>query len=211
MSLKSMPQTATYERSPNNGSPIALKQALGFDAGMSVSEVSDGDDIGRYDRLARAFHWIFAGVIIYVSSIGFALGHIGNRATHDFLSHLNMSLGTVLLLMFPLRLLWKWVRVDPPPLPGVSGAQRKLAHGVHGALYLIVLAVLISGFLMVPHGYAFFGYEIPTPFERGPLIDSLFLFHRGCCMVLVGLVALHVLAVVKHQWIERRNILSRML
>ena len=182
-----------------------------FNAGAIRSAAHGSRNLGRYDGLARLFHWIFAGIILYVSSVGYALGHISNGETREFLSHLNMSLATVLILLFPLRLLWKWLRVEPPPLPSVSVMQRKLAHGVHGMLYLLVLAVLVSGYLMVPQGYAFFGYPIATPFEQGPLTDALFLFHRISCAVLAGLVLVHVLAVVKHQLIERRNILGRML
>jgi len=211
MSLDGAPQTLTDERHLNGAARLATRYGSHFEVAATRSAMPAPCRLGRYDRLARLFHWLFACVILYLSIVGYALGRISNGETREFLSHLNMSLATLLILLFPLRLLWKVVRVEPPPLPGVSVMQSKLAHGVHAALYMIILAVLLSGYLMVPRGYAFFGYPVPTPFEQGPLTDALFLFHRGSCAVLVGLVAVHVLAVVKHQLIERRNILGRML
>jgi superoxide oxidase len=169
-------------------------------------------DTDRYDRIARAFHWIFAVTIIYVSVAGYALSRIGSRPIHDFVSRLNMSLATILILLFPLRVLWKFKRVEPKPLAGVSAMQRRIAHGVHGVMYLVIFLVLASGFLMVPHGYAFFGwFEVRTPFEKGPLTDALYVLHRGGCALLAGLVGLHVLAVIKHQFVSRNNVLRRML
>lgn len=169
-------------------------------------------DLDRYDRVARAFHWIFAVTILYVSFAGYALSRIGSRPIHDFVSRLNMSLATILILLFPLRVLWKFKRVEPRPLAGVSVTQRRLAHGVHGVMYLTIFLVLASGYLMVPHGYSFFGlFEVRTPFEKGPLTDTLFLLHRGGCALLAGLVGLHVLAVIKHQFVSRNNVLRRML
>lgn len=175
-------------------------------------EVTYARPVGRYDLLTRALHWVFALVIIYASVVGYALGHITNLALRNFLSHLNMSFATVLIVLFPLRVFWRVKRKAPPPLPGISPWQRRLAHGVHSLLYITIGCVLASGYLMVPDGYRFFGIvAIPTPFARGPLTDALFLLHRGACAVLASLVLLHVLAVIKHQAVARLPVLSRML
>jgi len=130
----------------------------------------------------------------------------------EFLSQLNMSIGTVLMLLFPLRVGWKLVRTEPRALPDVSATQQSLAHIVHGVIYVMIFAVLASGFLMVPNGYSFFGLvEIHTPFEKGPLTDELFAVHRATCALLAGLVMLHVAAVIKHQLFARNDVLRRML
>ncbi|HEV3429460.1 MAG TPA: cytochrome b/b6 domain-containing protein [Paraburkholderia sp.] len=168
--------------------------------------------IARYDGFARLLHWIFAVAILYATLAGYALAQLADGPLREFLSCLNMSIATVLIVLFPLRVWWACVRVAPRALHGVSATQRALAHGVHRLMYLTIFAVLASGYLMVPRGYSFFGLiEIPTPFEEGPLIGQLFAFHRASCAMLAGLVVLHVLAVVKHQWIARNNVLDRML
>lgn len=66
-----------------------------------------------------------------------------------------MSIATVLIVLFPLRVCWKFVRIEPRALPDVSELQNELAHRVHILMYLTIFAVLVSGFLMVPNGYSF--------------------------------------------------------
>jgi superoxide oxidase len=167
---------------------------------------------GRYDGVARFFHWTFAVWIIYVSIAGYALTQLANGPAREFLSQLNMSIGTVLIVLFPLRVIWKLVRIQPRALPNVSAMQQTLAHIVHAVIYVVIFAVLASGFLMVPNGYSFFGLvQIHTPFGKGALTDELFAVHRATCALLAGLVMLHVAAVIKHQLIARNDVLRRML
>jgi superoxide oxidase len=166
----------------------------------------------RYDVIARFFHWIFALGIIYASIAGYTLTRLPAGHERECLSQLNMSITTVLIALFPLRLGWTLVRPKPRALPGIPVAQRAAAHLVHALLYFTIFAALASGFLMVPSGYSFFGLvEIPTPFAQGPVTRALFVVHRASCALLAALVALHVLAVVKHQFIARNRVLSRML
>jgi cytochrome b561 len=87
-----------------------------------------------------------------------------------------------------------------------------VARIVHAVIYVMIFAVLTSGFLMVPNGYSLFGLvEIHTPFQKDQLTDELFAVHRTSCALLAGLVLLHVLAVIKHQLIARNGVLRRML
>jgi superoxide oxidase len=169
-------------------------------------------DLDRYDIVARFFHWVFAAGILYASVMGYALALTVHGPVHDFLSRLNMSIATVLIVLFPFRVIWKLLRIEPRALQGVPGWQRSLAHLVHNAIYLIIFAVLASGFLMVPNSYSFFGLiEIHTPFPKGPLTEEFFAVHRASCALLAGLVVLHVLAVVKHQLFSRSDVLRRMV
>jgi superoxide oxidase len=179
---------------------------------MRVNRQPEAAMHGRYDGIARFFHWTFAVCIIYASIAGYSLTRIANGPVHDCLSQLNMSIGTVLIALFPFRVGWKLVRKGPRALPGVSARQQSLAHFVHGVIYVTIFAVLASGFLMVPGGYSFFGLvEIHTLFQKGPLTDELFVMHRAACALLSGLVLLHVLAVIKHQLIARNDVLRRMV
>lgn len=64
---------------------------------------------------------------------------------------------------------------------------------------------------MVPGEYRFFWLlTIPTPLSHGKLVNAIFLIHRASCAILAGLVALHVLAVLKHQCVTRIPFLNRM-
>lgn len=205
---------AAMRCSARAGEPRATAVRNGRIGGYELRPLTRGRgrDLDRYDGLARFFHWVFAAGIIYASVMGYTIAHMARGPAHDFLSRLNMSIATVLIVLFPLRLGWKQVRIEPRAMPGVSVRQQSLAHGVHVVMYAAIFAVLASGFLMVPNGYSFFGViEIHTPFAKGPLTDTFFAMHRASCALLAGLVTLHVLAVVKHQWIARNNVLRRMV
>jgi len=168
-------------------------------------------EIGRYDLLARLLHWVFAIGIIYASIVGYSLGFIGDHQLHDALAHLNMSLATILLVLLPVRLLWRFRRIEPPQL-AMDARQQKIAQLVHALLYFTMAWVLVSGFLMVAHSYSFFGlFDIPTVFEAGGATHVFFQLHRVGCALLAGLVGLHLLGVIKHLVIHRTNILRRML
>ena len=212
MSVETTPRIATSAYGQRLQRRFAAEKEDDGNAKNVKASLTTSGTVRRYDVLTRLFHWIFAGVILYASVVGFSLAHISNRPLHDLLSRLNMSLATLLIPLLPLRVLWKFRRIEPPPPSGVPAAQLKLAHGVHGLMYLAMLLVLSSGFLMVPNGYSFFGLvTIPTPFTKGPLTDALFFVHRTGCALLAALVGLHVLAVLKHQMVNRNDILRRML
>jgi len=211
MSVNRGLQSAPHSRNNADHAQAAIIQNMGLDE-HHARRLKRGHDPDRYDGVARLFHWVFAAGIIYASIAGYALAQLSSGPERDFLSRLNMSIATVLIVLFPLRVCWKFVRIEPRALPDVSEVQLALAHRVHILIYITMFAVLASGFLMVPNGYSFFGLvEIHTPFVKGALIDKLFVIHRASCALLAGLVLLHVLAVVKHQLIARNDVLRRML
>lgn len=203
-----MPQAV---RSGQNGAGRTTARLAG--PGTShASRLPHRGDPDRYDVIARFFHWIFALGIIYASLAGYTLTRLPAGPERACLSQLNMSITTVLIALFPLRVGWTFIRAKPRALPGIPGAQHAVARLVHALLYITIFAALASGFLMVPNGYSFFGLAtIPTPFAQGPLTDTLFVVHRASCALLAALVGLHVLAVVKHQFIARNGVLRRML
>lgn len=165
----------------------------------------------RYDAITRVLHWVFAIGIIYASIVGYALAWIADPSVHDFFAHLNMSLATVLMLLFPARVAWRFIRVEPAQLD-LPPRELKLAKGVQSLIYLTIAAVLISGFLMVPHSYVFFGLvTVPTVFEKGPMTEAFFQAHRVSCALLVGLVLLHGMGIVKHTLIKPIGLLRRMV
>lgn len=204
------PKSPSLSLSVNQMSPAVVPNATPAGALDPVARLRPARD--RYDVASRVFHWLFAAGIIYASVVGYLLSKVTDRAWHERLSQLNMSIATVMLVLFPLRFGWKLLRAEPSALTGVAEWQLRVAHAVHGVLYAITALVLLSGFLMVPHGYSCFGlFWIPTPFAKGPLTAACFVVHRVACALLASLVLLHVMAVVKHQLTGTARVLRRML
>ncbi|KVN08244.1 cytochrome B [Burkholderia stagnalis] len=177
---------------------------------MNSQGASSGD--GRYDQFSRALHWIFAAVILYTMAAGFSLHFITQPDVWRFVSTLNMSLASCLIVLFPLRYVWSFFRRTPPDVQSIPPAQRSIAHLVHSLIYALVAFVLFSGFVMVPDGYWLFGvFYVKTPFSAGPVTEHWFDLHRIGCYALAFLVAAHAAAALKHHFASKNGVLKRML
>ena len=166
----------------------------------------------RFDRLTKVLHWIFAVGILYALAVGYGLHVMRPGPTRDAFSHLNMSLATVLIVLFPLRLIWRLVRRQPAPPQGLGPPDLRRAQTVQSLLYALILIVLATGFLMVPGGYRLFGViHVPTPFAKGAATDLFFILHRISCAMLTGLVGLHLAGVVLHTLVRPIGLIRRMI
>lgn len=166
----------------------------------------------RHDRLTRILHWIFAFSIIYTMIAGYSLHVITNKSIFHFISTLNMSIATCLIILFPVRYVWSIVRIDPKPIESIPARQRAIAHAAHSLTYALIAFVLLSGFVMIPDGYWFFGaFYVKTPFSQGPITDHWFTLHRIACYTLTVMVIAHVGAAIKHHLILKNDTLKRML
>jgi cytochrome b561 len=165
----------------------------------------------RYDRLSRILHWSVAVGIIYTLIVGYAMHLVEDEALHHVLSTLNMSVATVLMALMSVRFVWRFFR--PPVSHGhhLRSMQQTVAEFAHEVFYLIIFCVLISGFLMLKHSFAFFGFvEFPRLVHENAVNDFFFDVHRVGCIALVAMLVLHVVAVIKHQTIDKYPILARM-
>ena len=166
----------------------------------------------RYDLFTRTLHWIFAAIILYAMVAGFSLHIITNQALWHFMSMLNMSLTTCLIPLFPVRFVWSFFRPEVAPIESIPRWQRGVAHLVHSLIYALAAFVLVSGVIMTPDGFRFFGlFFLPTPFSQGQVTDHWFVLHKAGCYALMLLVAAHIGAALKHHFVERNGLLRTML
>ncbi len=97
--------------------------------------------------------------------------------------------------------------------------MRFVAHATHILFYLLLIALPLSGWWMssaVPvdrHPIALGPVQIPfLPIERGwPSAGPARQLHGNLAWLMIGLVALHILAALKHQFVDRDTVLARML
>lgn len=166
----------------------------------------------RYDRFSRILHWVLAVGIIYASLVGYGLHFISDPNIFTFFSELNMSLATLMTLLMIVRFIWRFFRPAVPYGEHIQGSKKGLVILLHEIFYLIIFVVLISGFLMLKHGYTLF-FLLPVPQPLSNLEVNLFFFsiHRYSCIALGLMLLMHVAAVIKHQLFDKKNILSRMV
>jgi cytochrome b561 len=164
-----------------------------------------------------AFHWLVAAAVLFMIGLGWTMGDIP-RGTPErtFWFNLHKSIGVTVALVVILRLLWRW-KNPPPPLPAsVPSWQVNASRISHALLYLCLILMPLSGFAasqFTKYGVTYFGlFKIPPlGFENRVIYELLQGVHGVTASLLVLLVMLHVLAALKHLFVDRDGVFQRML
>jgi cytochrome b561 len=171
----------------------------------------------RYTTTAIVFHWLIAALIVGAFTLGLVMTDIpGFSPTKLRYYSWHKWAGVTVLLLAALRLLWR-LKNRPPALPDTMPAwQRGAAHGLHHVLYLMMFAVPVSGYfytLAAGVPVVYFGlFQLPVLIAKNPaLAETLKSVHYWLNMCMAALVAVHVLAALKHQFIDRDGTMRRML
>ena len=173
----------------------------------------------RYTPTAIALHWLLALAIL--GSLGVGLYMTGLPLSPQRLKLYNWHkwAGVTILLLSGFRLLWRLTH-RPPELPAAVRAampawQRAAHGGVHLLLYLLFFAVPLAGWAYSSAAgfpVVWFGV-VPLPDFVGKdkaLADSLKLLHHLLAYALGASVLVHVAAALKHQFVDRDALMSRM-
>lgn len=164
-----------------------------------------------------ALHWLIAALII----CGFALGWVmtdipGLTPTKLRYFSWHKWIGVTVLVLAAVRLIWR-TRHQPPPLPNrMHGWEKRAASAGHAALYALMIAIPVSGYFYSSAAGVQVVYLGLLPLPKLIAADHavaamLKPIHIYLNYGLLVAVAGHLLAVVKHQLIDRQRLLSRML
>jgi cytochrome b561 len=170
--------------------------------------------------IARFLHWTMAALILAMLVFGTIMVDWpdGELQTKFALYQWHKSFGFVVLGLLVLRVLWRWVQPVPPLPPGASRFTRRASAWSHGALYALMLLMPVTGYLMssantlgVPT--VIFGViEVPHLLGADARLEALFkTMHAWSATALALLVALHVLAALKHGIVSRDGVWTRMV
>ena len=180
----------------------------------------------RYTRTAMALHWLIALLIALNLALIWPVDYWPEAWVRPVID-LHKSTGITVLGLGLLRLIWRATH-RPPPLPAAfPPLEKRAAHGVHWALYAVMLALPLTGWLhdsawkdAASHPMQLFG-TIPwprigwvtnlDPVTKEALHDRFGAWHAWAGYGLYGLFILHVGGALKHQWIDRHKELQRML
>ncbi|GGY11381.1 cytochrome b [Massilia dura] len=171
----------------------------------------------RYTRTAMALHWLIALLIVAAFTLGLVMVDIpGFTPTKLKYFSWHKWLGVTVLALAALRLLWRLGNRPPRHAPGMAAWQTRAADGTHVLLYILMFAVPLSGYLYttaagVPVVYLGL-WQIPSLFEADTALKAtLKPVHYWLNMALAASVAMHVAAALKHHFVDRDDVLKRML
>ncbi len=170
---------------------------------------------GRYTPPAIVLHWLLAAAIIGALAVGLLISDMPVSPARVRWINYHKWIGITILALSVARLLWRLAR-RPPALPGVMPAwQRQVSEWTHRILYVCFFIVPLAGWAYsCAAGFhvVYLGW-IPLP-DLAPkdkaLADVLKQVHATLAWSLAVLVGLHVLAALKHHFIDKDGLLWRM-
>jgi cytochrome b561 len=168
-----------------------------------------------YGCLTKMLHWGMAFLIIGMLAMGLFLDDIP-KDSKPFIMMLHKSFGVMILFLAVFRLIWRAQNIQPPLPDTISSLQKALSKGTHHLLYLLMIAMPLSGWLMSSgfgKSISFFGlFDLPLLIIPNRELGVFFKeSHELIAWVLIGLIALHGGAALFHHFILKDGILKRML
>ena len=168
----------------------------------------------RYSPTAVALHWLLAILLIGLIGVGWYMLSIEDEPGSGQFFTLHKSIGIVVLALVVWRLTWRLGHA-PAPLPLSVPVWQEIAfRASHRLLYAAMIAMPLLGLAGSAYsksGIEFFGLSVPravTP--NHDLAEAFFTAHSVVAWGLVALVAVHVLAALKHLIINRDDVFQQM-
>ncbi|MCR5880270.1 cytochrome b/b6 domain-containing protein [Phenylobacterium sp. J367] len=166
----------------------------------------------RYSAVAIALHWLTAAAILAQLTLAWRMQ--GPRTPESFaLIQLHKSVGVTILVLTLFRLAWRLAHRPPPEPPTLAPWERGLARLTHGSFYVLLLALPLSGWLLVSASPLAISTQLygVVPFPDLPGVASLppelkeawrsgaHAVHEALALTLLALLGLHVAGALKHQ------------
>ena len=240
---------------------MTINQAL-VSEGPQVN--TDNNFVSRYTRVAIILHWTIAALIIFNLVLGLILENFQGPARFIPIT-LHISAGLSVLALTVLRIIWRIMNPAPAFPDDMKTWERNAAHFAHFFLYLVMVVVPLTGWMLVsanpPSGSAGYEYRkemmmksmpkpapdaqnlsqvkqlpaipptiqawffIPVPYidalsqlgaepeglaSQKILHDEIIDWHMVTSYLTIFLLLLHVLAALKHQFIDKQAEMQRM-
>jgi len=171
----------------------------------------------RYGWLSIALHWSMALAVIGMFALGLWMRELSYYDPwYKDGPALHKSIGIVLFGLLIVRTVWRNVNMRPNDDPALKVWERISAHLTHIALYVLMFALMIAGYLIsTADGRAIevFGwFSVPATLHDLPEQEDIAgEIHEILAWCLILLASVHALAALKHHFINRDSTLLKML
>jgi cytochrome b561 len=190
----------------------------------------------HYTKTAIILHWLIAIFIALMFVLGWYMAELPKEAPKQmaydlfdlgvytwqaaeeisprtFYFNLHKSLGLTVLALIILRILWRITHTPPAALSSYKAIEKKVATATHHSLYLLMLAVPLTGLTMAinsKYGVKWFGIDLIAGLDNKPVRDFFECTHEFVGIVLLVLIGIHLLGALKHKFIDKDETMSRM-
>lgn len=166
--------------------------------------------------VARIFHWLLAILIVGQLVLGFVAegARVSPQKLELFVWH--KSIGISILFIVVLRVAWRWKNKPPVALAGVAVWEKRLAKAGHSLLYVLMVAVPLSGWWIsdtskIPFKL-FWLVGVPDLMEANREMSEIAAqLHEVLTTLLIIVIGVHISAALRHHFVLRNDTLMRML
>ncbi len=162
-------------------------------------------------------HWLNAILALLTVMLAWCIsGAPRHGDARGWLVMLHGSFGIAILALMLFWAGWRSRHPSPPLRPVLSGIEAFLAHATHAALFLLFVAMPVSGYVSLAaagKAVSLFGIVAIPPLvpQSGRLSQAAIALHLTGEFLIFGLLAMHGGAALMHGFIRRDGILERML
>ena len=190
-----------------------------------------------YTKTAKALHWLIAIGIFGMFALGWFMSELPKEAPKQmaydlfnlgvytwnlteeisprtFYFNLHKSIGVTIFALILIRILWRITHRPPALLASYKAWESKLASGAHHLLYLLMVALPLSGIIMAiysKYGIKWFGIELIKGLDNKDMRELFYEAHEIIGLIILLVIILHILGALKHKFIDKDDTLKRML
>lgn len=169
----------------------------------------------RWGAVSQAFHWVIVALLLVMAWLGLTMTDLPNTPHKANVYALHKSIGLTILALATLRLLWRLYAGRPREL-AMPRWQERVAALTHAALYLLLFAIPLSGWLInSTSGFPlrWFGLvRVPAIAHRDAALNALAKeVHETLFWTLAVVALAHAAAALWHHLVQRDATLARML
>lgn len=179
---------------------------------MSLKNTAD-----QWGSVSKSLHWLIVLLILSLGIVGLTMGELPRTPKYFWVYTAHKSLGISVLVLMLARLCWRLYAGAPKPVAGTPGWQHGLASLTHVLLYVLALAMPISGWLYDSASglrpFKFFGlFDMPKLVAPDESLRALsHQAHELLFWALIMLALAHAGAAIYHHMFQRDATLARML
>ncbi len=169
--------------------------------------------VTEYGIISKALHWLSVAILFIQIPLGFYLVDLDFGDQRITIEDIHVTLGLTVFYIIIIRLINNILNPTPKLDPSIFKGQRFLAKMNHVLLYIAILSITISGILKK----LFNGETLTILFkeiqinENFDLADQFYEIHILANYTLIGLIVLHISAVIVHKLFFGDNLLKRIL
>lgn len=190
----------------------------------------------RYTKTAIILHWLIALGVFVMFALGWYMSELPKDApklmsldlfdlgvytwqfteeatARAFYFNLHKSIGVTLFALILFRVFWRITHRPPAMLASIKTWERKLATGAHHLLYLLMVALPVSGIIMATYskyGIKWFGIDLIQGLDNKDLRELFKEAHEVIGVIILLVIILHIAGALKHQLIDKDETSKRM-